>query len=528
MIWLYACAAPGPASLATAPRGVVPEVELAGPVLKRLTRTQYENTLHDLLGAGILVPDDLEPDAASNGLLLLGGTVNSLSAVGVEQYESAAFDVAHRALVDPTAHAALVACTAMDEACTRATLGTFGRRAWRRPLTPEELDRITAIATTAGTTLGTWDEGLEFGLAAIVESPFFLYRVEMGEDDPDVPGGRRYTSWEMATRLSFFLWDTTPDDTLLAAAEAGDLVTDAGLDAQVDRMLADPRAHQGVRAFFDEMLTLYQLEDLSKDPALFVHMSEHVGPSARQETLALAEWLAFDEDADYRDFYTTTTTFLDTKLAAIYAVPAPSVSGSARTELPEDGGRRGFLGQVSFLALQAHPTSTSPTLRGMFVREVLLCTPLALPPANVDTSIPASSADEPTMRDRLEVHVSDPSCAACHLMTDPIGLGFETFDGLGGSRDAENGYPIDPSGDLDGVAFSDALDFAGVLHEHARLGPCFAETMYQYGTGHATPDAEAELVDWHARGFAENGYRIQWLLGDIVASPAFRRVGASG
>jgi hypothetical protein len=331
----------------------------------------------------------------------------------------------------------------------------------------------------------------------------------------------------MATRLSYFLWDTTPDDALLAAAEAGDLVTDAGIDTQADRLLADPRARQGVRTFFDEMLRLYTLDELSKDPAVFVHMSEKVGPSARAETLALAEWLTFDEDADYRDFYTSTTTFLDTKLAAIYAVPAPSMTGLAQAELPEDGGRRGFFGQVSFLAQAAHPTSTSPTRRGKFIREVVLCTPLAPPPADVDTSIPAPSTGYPTMRDRLEEHMTNPSCSGCHMLTDPIGLGFEQFDGLGGLRLTENGNVIDPSGDLDGAAFADAWGLAGAVHDNPKLGPCFAQTLYQYATGHAATDAEDDLVEWHADGFAENGYRVLWLLRDLVASPAFRRVGVA-
>lgn len=522
MLWLLACVTADPVP----DRGPAPGVEAAAPVLKRLTRAQYANSVHDLFGAEVVVPTDLEPDDASGGLLLLGGTVNSLSSRGVEQYETAAFDVAAQVMADPALRGALVACDTAESACREDTLAAIGRRAWRRPLASDELARITGVASSAADTLASGDAGLEYGLAAVLQSPNFLYRVEVGEPDPDHPGERRYTSLEMTSRLSYFLWNTTPDDELLDAGESGALVTDAGLQAEVDRMLADDRARQGIRSFFDDMLTLYKLDDLSKDPAVYVHASSSVGSSARQETLALAEWLTVDEDADYRDFYTTTTTFLDPKLATIYAVPAPSLDGFARTELPADGGRRGFLGQASFLALQAHPTSTSPTRRGKFIREVLLCTALAPPPANVDTSIPEPSADQPTMRDRLEQHMSNPSCSGCHMLTDPIGLGFENFDGLGGWRAAENGTPIDASGDLDGVAFSNAWQLADAVHDNERLGPCLTRTLYQYATAHAAAEAESGLIDWHADGFATNGYRVQWLVQDLVASPGFRRVGS--
>lgn len=536
MLWLLACVTADPLP----ERGAAPEFEVVSPVLKRLTQTQYGNSLRDLLGSALVVPNDLEPDDASEGLLVLGGTVNSLSARGVEQYETAAFDVAAQVRADSDMRAALMPCAiddaatdaaaeAENETCVSDTLEAFGHRAWRRPLEPAELLRLTTVASAARSTLGSWDDGVQYGVVAILQSPNFLYRIEVGEDDPDAAAGssvqRRYTSVEMATRLSYFLWNSTPDAELLAAGESGELVTDAGIDAQVERMLADPRGRDGVRNFFDEMLTLYKLEDLSKDPTAYVHTSSTVGSSAREETLSLAEWLTFDEDGDYRDFFTTTTTFVDPKLATIYAVPAPSLDGFAQTELPADGGRRGFLGQVSFLALQAHPTSTSPTRRGKFIREVLFCTPLSPPPANVDTSIPEPSDSYPTMRARLEEHMSNPSCAGCHAMTDPIGLGFENFDGLGGWRATENGNTIDASGDLDGAPFNNAWGLAAAVHDNANLGPCFSRTLYQYATGHAASEGERDLINWHAEGFADNGYKVQWLLRDLVASPGFRRVG---
>ena len=182
---------------------------------------------------------------------------------------------------------------------------------------------------------------------------------------------------------------------------------------------------------------------------------------------------------------------------------------------------------MSFLALQAHPTSTSPTRRGKFIREVLLCQSLSPPPADVDTSIPEPSTGYPTMRDRLEEHMSNPDCSVCHMQTDPIGLGFENFDGLGGWRTTENGNVVDPSGELDGVQFHDAWALADVVRADAHLAPCLTRTLYQYGTGHAAEESEQGLIDWHAQGFAESGYRIQWLIRDIVVSAGFRQVGVA-
>ena len=196
MLWLLACVTADPLP----ERGAAPEFEVVSPVLKRLTQTQYGNSLRDLLGSALVVPNDLEPDDASEGLLVLGGTVNSLSARGVEQYETAAFDVAAQVRADPEMRAALMPCAiddaptdaaaeAENESCVSDTLEALGHRAWRRPLEPAELLRLTTVAAAARSTLGSWDDGVEYGVAAILQSPNFLYRIEVGEDDPDAAAG---------------------------------------------------------------------------------------------------------------------------------------------------------------------------------------------------------------------------------------------------------------------------------------------------------------------------------------------------
>jgi len=506
-------------------RGDAPVVDPAAPALRRLTQPQYVNTVAALFGEGMVLPSSLEPDTAIEGLVAVGAAVTSISPVGVEQYEEAAYTLAEQVLADPDRTAAVVGCAPDAEGCLEAFVATFGRRAWRRSLTADEVDRVVAVGEAAAVTVGDPDAGVLYAMALLLQSPAFLYRDELGEPDPAVDGARRYTSVEMASRLSFLLWNGPPDDTLLDAAEAGELVTDAGLAAQVDRMLADDRSREGVRAFFTEMLELADLDTLNKDPALYTHMSPEVGPSAREETLLGIDAIVF-ADEDWRTFFTTRRTFLDPVLASLYNVRSPAREGFAETTLPDDGLRAGFLGQASFLALQAHPTSSSATLRGAFLREVLLCQPIPAPPADVDTSIPEADATSPTLRQRIETHLSDPTCAGCHQLTDPIGLGLENFDGLGATRLTENDATIDASGDLDGASFGGPVALGSAVAAHPRVGPCLTETLYRYATARSLSDGEDALVDWHAAGFEESGYRVRALLTDIATSPGFRRVGA--
>ncbi|MEQ1503206.1 MAG: DUF1592 domain-containing protein [Myxococcota bacterium] len=334
---------------------------------------------------------------------------------------------------------------------------------------------------------------------------------------------------ELASRISYLVWGGPPDAELLDRADDGSLADPEVRRSEAERMLDDPRARRGVRAFFDEKLGLTALPTLPKDPTLFVHWTDGIGATAREQTLATVDWLVFDDDGDIRDLVTTRTTFVDRALAALYGIPAPSeaaVPGAlARTELPADGPRVGLLGQVSFLALEAHSVSTSVTRRGKFVHSVLLCREIPPPPANVDTSIPEPSPDAPTMRDRVAAHLEDPMCASCHQVTDPVGLAFEQFDGIGGYRTTENGVTIDPTGALDGVSFDDARGLAEVLHEVPDLPRCLSESALRFAQGHALSDDEQLLTDWTTAGLAENGHRWRSLLVDLVASESFAIAG---
>jgi hypothetical protein len=507
-------------------RGAAPTLEPAAPSLKRLTGAQYRNAMTSLFGDEILLPTGLEADQRIEGLFAVGSAHTTVSSRGVEKYESGAYSVAGQMMDLPAARDLWVTCEPVDtrdDDCAETVLAALGRRAWRRPVEPDELNVLVAVAGESATALDDFHEGLEFGVAAVLMSPYFLYRAELG-DGPSAPDGA-YDDWEMASRLSFFLWNTLPDAELLEAAEAGELTTEAGLSAQVDRMLDDARAVDGVRNFFSEMFHLDKLDELSKDPELFVHMRDELGDAAREETLLGIETLVFDDDGDYRDLYTSRRAWIDRSLAAIYDVPAPSRDGFGEVTLDASGGRRGLTGQVSFLALNAHAVSTSATRRGIFVREVVLCQNIPDPPSDANTAIPEVSEDAPTMRERIAVHLEDPYCAGCHLLTDPIGLGFENFDGIGRFRTLENEATIDPSGDIDGTNFSDAWSLAGVLAKHPATVSCLPQTLMQYATGSLSNELDGDLMDWHEHGFVDAGHRVRWLMADIARSPGFSRVG---
>lgn len=498
--------------------GAEPAAEPQEPTLRRLTRAQYVNAMTALLGPDLFVPTSLEPDVEQGGLYALGAATSAISPRGIEQYESAAFELAAQALASPED---LVGCTPtgiVDDVCAAEVLGALGRRAWRRPVSAEELQVLVDLSGAAATELADFHDGLAYGVAAVLQSPWFLYRVELGVDG-------RLTALELATRLSFFLWNSLPDEILLAAAEAGELETAAQIAAQVDRMLDDPQAHEGVRALFTEMLRLHALDDLNKDPSVFPHMSPEVGPSAREQTLLTIEDLVFESDADFLTLLTTRRTYLDRTLAAIYDVRAPERDGFGLTELSGSGPRRGYLGQVSFLALEAHPVSSSATKRGAFVREVLLCQPVSPPPADVDTSIPEADADSPTLRERIATHLEDPTCAGCHTLTDYIGLGLEQFDGLGLFRTTENGAPIDPSGDLDGVAFDDAWELAAAIRDDPAFAACLVETTWRYGAGHPVLGGERAAMNWLVDAFRLSDHSYRELLRTYASSEAFRTVG---
>ncbi len=506
-----------------------------GPLaMRRLTEAQYRATIADVLGADLTIAGRFEPDNRRDGLLAVGASFVSVTAAGFEQYDALARGIAEQALAAGRRDT-LVPCTPHDatqpdDACAEQFIRTLGGRLLRRPLSEDDVAARVALAAAATTALGDFHAGLERVLASLLLAPEFLFRIEAAEPDPAAPGRQRLTSTTMAARLSYLLWNTTPDDELLAAAARDELVDDDGLAAQIDRLLASPRLADAVRALFSDLYGFEEIEQglVRKDPALFPAFNQALIDDAREQTLRVLVDHLLERDGDYRALFTTRRAFMTRSLGLLYQVPVRTADGWEAHEFSPGGPRGGLLTHISILAHRSHPGRSSPTLRGKFVREVLLCQDVPPPPGDIDFSEFAEEGGEHrrTARDRLTVHVANEVCAGCHSLMDPIGLAFEQLDGIGVYRESENGATIDPSGDLDGVPFADARGLGEALAAHPGLGPCFVQSLYRYAVGRdIVPGEQAFLAALEDR-FAAEGYHLREILRAIVLSEAFR--GASG
>ena len=502
------------------------EFDPAPAVLPRLTTRQYRNSVEALLGEA-LPPLNVEPDTNPYLFYSIGATTTTLSELGVQMYEEAAETVATAVFDDATRRAELVGCTPATpgDSCVSEFLSSFGRRAYRRPLTSVEFERWTGIATDLAE--GDPWQGLRMAVSGMLQSPNFLYRVELGEPDPEDPTMLRYTGYEMASRLSFLLWNVAPDDELLDAAQAGDLMTTEGLTAHVERMLDGPEARTAVQDFFGQYFDLGRLNGLTRDPTTYPLFSSSLPESMRNEVRLLVDDFVFRRDEDIRKIFSTRTTFVNDDLAELYGVTAPGATAISfvAVELPEDGPRAGMLTSAAFLAMNAHETENSPTLRGKYIRERVLCQPVPPPPDDVDTTIPPDTGEGTTLRERLEAHRENPECAACHAFIDPPGFLFEHFDPIGVYRTEDNGYPIDASGELDGVVLDGAADLAALLGEDPRVGRCVAIQLFRHANGRLEQDGELTAIADIDDRFSARGYRFRELLIELVTHDAFRTVG---
>ncbi len=505
-----------------------------GPAeVRRLTEAEYRQTIADIFGDDIKVAGRFEPDIRADGLLAVGTAKVTVTPAGLEQYDAMAQGIAAQ-VVDAQHRDRLVGCKpgdakAPDAACASGFLKQAGLRLFRRPLTDEELQGAVTVAGAAAHTLGDFHAGLAYGLADLLAAPEFLFRGDAAEPDPDRPGQRRLDGWSMASRLSFLIWDTSPDAELLAAAGRGDLRDPQKLAAQVDRLLASSRLTQGVRAYFADMLAFDSFDALAKDSVIYPKFSLKVANDAREQTLRTVTDFLVTQRGDYRDLFTTRKTFLTRNLGMIYKLPVETRSGWEAHDFAAGDPRAGLLTQIAFLSLHAHPGRSSATLRGKAIRELLLCEPVPMPPANVNFAIVQDTGNPKyrTARDRLTAHRTDAVCAGCHKIMDPIGLALENFDGAGQYRATENGAPIDASGELDGIEFKDAAGLGQAMHDNPATVACLVGDVYRYGTGRAVETGEADYMAWLKGRFAADGYRLPDLLRRVALSDAFYRISSA-
>jgi len=398
-----------------------------------------------------------------------------------------------------------------------------GRLLYRRPLDETRVSMLADIANSAANTTKDFYDGLAIALETVLVSPGVLFIVDSAEPDPDRPGEMRLDAYSLASRLSFFLWNSPPDDALLLAAETGELQTDAGLARAVDRMLQSSRLEVGMRAFFDDMMAFDEFNSLAKDPVVYPMVTGATLADAREQTLRTVIDHLLNKEADYRDLFTTRDTFMSMSLGAVYGTPTSA--GWTPYTFAEDDPRQGLLTQVSFLAAHSHAVRSSPTLRGKALRELFLCQKVPPPPPNVDFSALEDAGDVPTARERLQVHNTNPSCAGCHLITDPMGLSLENFDGAGRYREDENGAELDIRGELDGAFYDDIAGLTTAMRNHPKLPYCLVNRLYAYGSGGPVSlRYDRATIDYFTDRFAGYNYQLPGLLRDLALSQAFSAV----
>ena len=412
---------------------------------------------------------------------------------------------------------------AAEASCARRVFSTLARRAYRRPVTERDLDVLLDFYTE-GHADGGFEAGIELGLRRLLASPEFLFRIERDPVGLEPGSPYRINALELASRLSFFLWSSLPDDELLAAAIDGSLHRPDVLEAQSRRMLADTRAYALVENFAGQWLYLRNVPALTPDEDRFPDFGEALRQAFRRETELFFESI-LREDRSVLEFLDADYTFVNERLARHYDIPNVYGSHFRRITLPDDT-RRGLLGQGSILAATAYPTRTSPVLRGKWVLENLLGTPPPLPPPNVPSLEETSEAGQPlSMREAMEQHRANPVCASCHRLMDPPGFALEEFDAVGRYRTRnESNAPIDASGVLpDGTAFEGVAGLRKALLGRPTLFvTTLTEKLLTYAVGRGVESHDAPAIRAITREAARDGHRFSSLILGVINSPPFQ------
>ncbi len=484
------------------------------PPARLLTRREYHRTVRDLLGETEDPTTNFPPEPEVDGF-----DNNALSHVAnpllVEQLTQAAQELALRA--GERGLDQLVPCDSPGQDCAETFIDDFGLRAFRRPLSETERKIFLRLYVNTASSVNH-EEALVAVVEAFLQSPQFLYRIETipGTDEEGmVPLG----GYELASRLSYFLWGTMPDKKLLSAATNGSLATLAGVKQQVQRMLDDPRAQQQVRDFHAAWLDLDEFDGLVREDA----PAESI-ESLRQSLLSFVDGVFWDADGTVNRLMSSPRVFVDSQIASLYGLPVPEQMTSY--ELPES--RTGLLTQPGLLTLLAHTDQSSPIRRGVFVREKLLCAPVPAPPPDVDNS-PPDPDPELTTRERFKVHTESASCAGCHELIDPVGFTFEEFDELGRQRSSERGLSIDTSGaliegpdpNLEGQ-LENVQELSTKLAESPAVTRCLARKWFTFAMGRPDGHEDQCDIDHVTEEVIQAGGSLREILVALATSQAFR------
>ncbi len=494
------------------------------PLMRRLTHAQYDNTIRELLGitgdpASAFAEDENQAGFAVNSTL----PVQDLQ---LEQYQDAAEALA--ATVVGKSLSALVGCSpsgAAEAACTESFIRNFGGRAYRRPLSNDELTAYLALFKGARQT-GDFASGVSLVLRAMLQSPYFLYRVELGAPGaaPEADGALPLTGYEIASRLSYFIWNSMPDATLLAAAAANQLNSADQVSAMASQMLTDERARDAVTSFHEQWLGLNGFDSLEKSDPSF---TPELRAAMHEEVDDFSDYVLRSGDGRLETLLSANFSLISAPVFSLYGVtPVP---GQTATQVFQAGlppTRLGILTSAAGMAMHAHVDQTSLVHRGKLLREQLLCTQLPPPPADVDTTPPPVDPDV-SARVRFEQHTQSAACSGCHGQMDPLGTPFESYDAIGRYRTLDGTQPVDSTGTLTGSAshdgaVSDALDLVKRLSVDDNVRGCMAAQWFRYVFGRIEDDTDRATIASAYASFAHADFRIPDLLVALTATRTFR------
>lgn len=506
--------------------------------IRRLTHSQFNHTVRDLLGDQTQPANQFPPEDFVNGFRNQA-EAESISPLLMESYSTAAERLARNVFRGGDTRG-LIPCKP-SAACRTRFVREFGLKAFRRPLEPAEQKRYETLMERESDFLA----GAQLVVEAMLQSPSFLFRFEETSYAPWKP-------YAAASRLSYAIWDSGPDSELLAAAGRGELATRQGVEKAARHMMDDPRAQEALNEFVGQWLRFDRILNASKDRRRYPEFTLETAESMTREAKTFVGDLVWN-DRNFMDLFTADYTFANADLAAIYGIPVPAKE-FGRVVFLAGSERAGVLGQTLFLALTAKPEDSSPTARGLFVREQFLCQHVAPPPAGVNTNLPPVTEAKPqTNRDRMTEHASNPSCAACHKLMDPIGFGLEKFDAVGARRDkftlvfaggrgggngGANARPASKTVDLDldtkgfvaGIPdsdFSSPLQLGGVLAKSPQCQECVVKQYFRYTTGRMETLADRPVISLVVNDFRNSQYRFRELMMSLILLREFPESGGT-
>ncbi|MFZ9936196.1 MAG: DUF1592 domain-containing protein [Luteolibacter sp.] len=494
--------------------------------MRRLNRTEYRNTIRDLLGVEIDVSTLLPPDDSGYGFDNIGDVL-TISAAHVERYHTAAATALDAALVPGSAsHTGLIPPPVPGQeirAWATGILENFALRAFRRPAESDEIERYLGRFEAAIERGERPESGLRDAFEVMLVSPWFLFRGELPSDDPAAAQDDKVLidEFALASRLSYFLWSSMPDERLLGLAGRGQLR--ASLDDEIARMLASPKADALVSDFAGQWLQLRDVPLLAPDLKRFPDFDATLAADMRRETEELLK-LVLRENLSVQTLISADFTFVNERLARHYGIP--DVHGDEFRRVALGPERRGILGHASILTLTSYPTRTSPVLRGKYILETILDTPPPPPPQNIPPLESATAdAGAASLRAELERHRADPNCSACHALIDPLGFGLESFDAIGRFRASENNLPVDTSGKLlNGTAFAGPAELLDILvteHDDQFLHS-ITTRMLTYALGRGLTPLDRPAIDEIKSTARENGTRLIPLIRAVIHSVPFQ------